>query len=246
MTLALPTLNEALVAHGALPLASGTFSLVLDANVRSGRISGHVTPVFADVEVREKEDTGLVRSLAETTLDAVADLFENERGDIATRTTLSGTLPSPDSGHLGGPPRPAEQRVRGIRCARVRASRRRRRRLRPRRLLPVVPKGARVLREGKQVAEPCRTPAATARGHAACRHARAAPGPKSTWSRSGRAGSQCIHSQECDWRWRGRRTANAVSVSSERASISPPCAFAISRAMYRPRPRLPSASSRCS
>lgn len=96
--LALPTLNEALSAHGALPLASGTFSLVLDADVRSGRISGHVTPLFADVEVREKEDTGLVRNLAETTLNAVADLFENERGDIATRTTLSGTLPSPTVG----------------------------------------------------------------------------------------------------------------------------------------------------
>jgi Domain of Unknown Function (DUF748) len=96
--LALPTLNEALVAHGALPLASGTFSLALDANVRSGRISGHVTPLFADVEVREKKDAGLVRSLAETTLGAVADLLQNERGDIATRTTLSGTLPSPTVG----------------------------------------------------------------------------------------------------------------------------------------------------
>jgi hypothetical protein len=96
--LALPTLNEALVAHGALPLASGTFSLALDANVRSGRISGQVTPLFTDVEAREKEDAGLVRSLAKTTIDAVAGLLENERGDIATRTTLSGTLPSPTVG----------------------------------------------------------------------------------------------------------------------------------------------------
>jgi hypothetical protein len=96
--LALPALNEALVAHGAPSLASGTFSLVLDADVRSGRISGHVTPLLADVEVREKEDAGLVRSLAETTVDAVAGLLENERGDIATRTTLSGTLPSPSVG----------------------------------------------------------------------------------------------------------------------------------------------------
>jgi hypothetical protein len=93
--LALPTLNEALVAHGGLPLASGTFSLALDANVRSGRISGQVTPVLADVEVRKKEDAGLVRSLAKTTLDAVTGLLENERGGIATSTTLSGTLPSP-------------------------------------------------------------------------------------------------------------------------------------------------------
>lgn len=97
-TLALATLNEALAAHGALPLASGTFSLALDANVRRGRISGEVTPVLADVEVREKEDAGFVRSVAETTVDAVTGLLENERGDIATRTTLSGTLPSPSVG----------------------------------------------------------------------------------------------------------------------------------------------------
>jgi hypothetical protein len=98
--LALPTLNEALVAHGALPLVAGTFSLALDGDVRSGRISGQVTPLLADVEVREKEDAGLVRSLAKKTVDVVASLLENERGNIATSTTLSGTLPSPTVGIL--------------------------------------------------------------------------------------------------------------------------------------------------
>jgi hypothetical protein len=39
---------------------------------------------------------------------------------------------------------------------------------------------------------------------------------------------------------RGKRTTNAVSESFEVALISPPCAFATSPQMKRPRPRLPS------
>jgi hypothetical protein len=96
--LALPTLNDALVAHGAVAVASGRFSVVLDANVRNGRISGHVTPVLEEVEVQDEEDPGLLRRLAESTVDVVTELLENERRDIATTTTLSGTLPRPDVG----------------------------------------------------------------------------------------------------------------------------------------------------
>jgi hypothetical protein len=96
--LALPALNDALVAHGAVALASGSFSVELDAGVRDGRIAGHVVPLLEDVEVREKEDAGLARSVAETAVGAVTSLLENEEGDIATRTTLSGTLPNPRVG----------------------------------------------------------------------------------------------------------------------------------------------------
>lgn len=93
---ALPTLNDALVAHGAVALASGRFSLELETGVRDGRISGHAIPLLEDIEVRETEDAGLARRLAGTTVDVVTDLLENERGDIATRTALSGTLPNPE------------------------------------------------------------------------------------------------------------------------------------------------------
>jgi hypothetical protein len=95
---ALPALNEALLAHGAVALASGSFSLALDASVRDGRIAGQVVPLLANVEVREKEDAGLARAVVESAADAVTDLLENERGNIATRTTLSGTLPNPKVG----------------------------------------------------------------------------------------------------------------------------------------------------
>ena len=71
------------------------------AETHASRSGGGPAPELAGSFRRapqEKEDPGLLRSLAETTVDVVTEFLENEREDIATTTTLSGTLPRPDVG----------------------------------------------------------------------------------------------------------------------------------------------------
>jgi hypothetical protein len=93
---ALPAFNEALRANGALPLEAGRFAMAIEARVRDGRIAGYAKPAFTGVEVAEQQDAGVARELAKKVVDAVSELLDNERGDVATRITLSGTLPDPN------------------------------------------------------------------------------------------------------------------------------------------------------
>jgi hypothetical protein len=95
--LEMPTLNPVLQAHGAPSLAAGRFSVVLDGRVREGEIGGYVKPFLQRVEVEPKPDAGLARRLAEGVVEGVTGLLENERDEVATRTTLSGTLEDPDA-----------------------------------------------------------------------------------------------------------------------------------------------------
>src|SRR5258705_3361094 len=65
---------------------------------------------------------------------------------------------------------------------------------------------------------------------------------RDAWTRKDVSQISASSHQSASYLRRGRCTANTASVSSERASMSPPCALAISRAMYSPSPRLLPAS----
>jgi len=100
----LPAMNDLLRAKGGFDVKRGTFSLYTEITVRDGRVDGYVKPIFADMDVYDRDQDkskSVFREMYEGIVDGMGTLLENRtRDEIATVADLSGPIENPDSSTL--------------------------------------------------------------------------------------------------------------------------------------------------
>lgn len=91
----LPALNNFMRTYTGMDVSAGTFDLDLQVRAEGGAYEGFTKPFFRDLDftnLEDKEKPALKR-LAESAVDAVAGLLENDETDkVATAVPFSGTF----------------------------------------------------------------------------------------------------------------------------------------------------------
>ncbi len=100
----LRSLNDMLRAKGGFDVKQGTFSLFTEVTVRDGRVDGYVKPLFANMDVYDREQDkskNVFRQVYEGVVGGVSSLLENRpRDEVATVADLSGPVENPNSSTL--------------------------------------------------------------------------------------------------------------------------------------------------
>jgi hypothetical protein len=95
----LPSMNDLLRATAGFDVASGDLSLYSELSVRNAAVQGYVKPIIKNLDVYSSEKdrhTPFLHQMHERAMGAVATLLKNQRrGEIATRTDISGPLAAP-------------------------------------------------------------------------------------------------------------------------------------------------------
>jgi len=80
-------------------VVGGEFSLYSEVSVRNGNITGYVKPLFKDMDLydtNQDRDKKFLQKLKEGLIAAAAWILKNrDRGEVATKVNLSGSLDSP-------------------------------------------------------------------------------------------------------------------------------------------------------
>lgn len=96
----MPALNDLWRAYEGIDIAAGLFSFYLELAVHHHRISGYAKPVFQNIQVsdpRTDQQKSFVEKVKETVIGGLAKVLENSRGEVSTKTDLSGTLDHPQT-----------------------------------------------------------------------------------------------------------------------------------------------------
>jgi hypothetical protein len=100
----LPALNDMLRAKGGFDVKRGTFSLFTEVKVRDGRVDGYVKPLFANMDVYDRDqdkNKNVFRQVYEGVVGGVSTLLENRpRDEVATVADISGPVENPNSSTL--------------------------------------------------------------------------------------------------------------------------------------------------
>jgi len=93
------SMNNLLRAHGGVDVVSGVFSVFTEMTVKNGSIDGYLKPLFKDVEAydpMQDRDKGLLKKVYEKLVNAASTVLKNTpRGEVATKTDLSGPVENP-------------------------------------------------------------------------------------------------------------------------------------------------------
>ena len=94
-------MNDLFRAYGNFDVVAGVFSFYSEIKVRQGKIDGYVKPLFRDMDVydrRQDKEKGLFRKAYEGLVGGISGLLQNRpREEVATQTTLSGDIESPQT-----------------------------------------------------------------------------------------------------------------------------------------------------
>jgi hypothetical protein len=97
-------MNDVLRAKGGFDVNRGTFSLYSEIKVRNGHVDGYVKPLFADMDVYDRnqdKNKNVFRQLYEGVVGGVSTILENHKNDeVATVADLSGPVENPNSSTL--------------------------------------------------------------------------------------------------------------------------------------------------
>ncbi len=100
----LPAMNDFLRAHANIDVTKGKLSVYSQLTVHGGHIEGYVKPLFRDLEVYNFEQDkrkNPLHQVYEAAIGATSSLLTNRpREEVATITTLSGAVESPDTSPL--------------------------------------------------------------------------------------------------------------------------------------------------
>ena len=95
----MPAMNDVLRAYAGVDAVAGRFSLYSEVSVRRGGVNGYVKPLFKDMhlyDAKQDRDKPFFQKLKEALMAAAARILKNrDRGEVATKVNLSGTLDSP-------------------------------------------------------------------------------------------------------------------------------------------------------
>jgi Domain of Unknown Function (DUF748) len=94
-------LNDLLRAYGKFDVAAGEFSLYSDINVKNGAIQGYAKPLFKDIlthEPSQDADKSFGQKVKERLIGGAAKILKNRpRGEVATKTEISGRIDNPQT-----------------------------------------------------------------------------------------------------------------------------------------------------
>jgi len=96
----MPTLNDLWRAYEGIDTAAGLFSFYTELAVHQHRISGYAKPIFQDIQVsdpRTEQQKSIMDKVKEKVIGGLAKVLENSRGEVSTKTDLSGTLDDPQT-----------------------------------------------------------------------------------------------------------------------------------------------------
>lgn len=92
-------LNDLFRAYGDFDVSAGSFSLYSELKVHDKRIDGYLKPIFANMEVYNREQDkheGVLHQMYEGLVGGVAKLLENPPRDaVATKATIEGPMDDP-------------------------------------------------------------------------------------------------------------------------------------------------------
>jgi hypothetical protein len=98
------TLNDLWRAYGKFDVAAGRFSLYSQLGVHDGQVSGYAKPIFQNLDVyasAQDAQKGIARQAYEAIVGGVATVLRNQpRDQVATETSLSGSLDDPNASTL--------------------------------------------------------------------------------------------------------------------------------------------------
>lgn len=98
--LPITSLNAWLEKTIRIDVEEGDLSLFVEAKAENGQFAGYVKPIVSDLDVLDlkNEDKGLGGLVREQLAEALAEVFENQRGDSnATRIPIRGTVGGADT-----------------------------------------------------------------------------------------------------------------------------------------------------
>jgi hypothetical protein len=94
-------MNDLFRAYGKFDVVSGRFSFFSEIKVRQGKIDGYVKPIFHDIDVydeRQDREKNVFRKMYEGLVGGISSLLANRpRDEVATQTSISGDLESPQT-----------------------------------------------------------------------------------------------------------------------------------------------------
>ena len=94
------SLNDLFRNYGKFDVASGTFSLFTQMNVKEGEVHGYVKPLFSNLKVysyQKEKKKPLLKQAYEMAVGAATHIFRNhETQRVATQVNISGRLNQPD------------------------------------------------------------------------------------------------------------------------------------------------------
>jgi len=94
-------MNNLFRAYGNFDVVNGSFSFYSELTVRQGKIDGYIKPLFRDMDVydsRQDRDKTLFRKIYEGLVGGISSLLTNTpRREVATQTTVSGDIESPQT-----------------------------------------------------------------------------------------------------------------------------------------------------
>ena len=96
----MPALNGLWRAYKGIDMAAGLFSFYAELAVHHHKISGYAKPVFQDMQVsdpRTEQQKSVMEKVKEKVIGGLAKVLENSRGEVSTKTDLSGTLDDPQT-----------------------------------------------------------------------------------------------------------------------------------------------------
>lgn len=92
-------MNDLLRAHAGFDVVEGRFSLYCELSVRKGYLNGYVKPLIKGVsfyDAVQDRDKEFLQKVKERLVGALAWILKNrERGEVATKVDLYGSLDSP-------------------------------------------------------------------------------------------------------------------------------------------------------
>ncbi len=95
------SMNNLFRAYGNFDVVEGKFSFYSELKVRQGKVDGYVKPLFRDMDVydaRQDREKNLFRKLYEGLVGGISALLTNApREEVATQTTVSGDIESPET-----------------------------------------------------------------------------------------------------------------------------------------------------
>jgi hypothetical protein len=97
----LPALNEFLLAHAAVDVSEGRFTLFAEVSARDGWFEGYVKPFFDDVSFRDLpgQEKPVLKQIWQTFVSALVTLLKNKpRDQLATRIPFRGEIGDPEVG----------------------------------------------------------------------------------------------------------------------------------------------------
>jgi hypothetical protein len=100
----MPAMSDLFRTFGNFDIKEGLFSFYSELQIKGDKVSGYVKPLFKNMKVydrRDRKEKGIFHKLYLGLVGGISKILENRpRGEVATKTDISGSLASPKTSTL--------------------------------------------------------------------------------------------------------------------------------------------------